>query len=85
MDTKFIEKISNSIHSRFPEISGVKPKVRKQSIPGSEKSRNNPPDQTNFLLTYQKNVKGPKGQTIQRWVRVVATQKGKIIKITTSR
>jgi hypothetical protein len=83
MDTKVIEKISKNIHNRFPEVSGVKPKVKKQPIPGSEKSSRQ--DNLNYLLTYKKNVKGIKGQSIPRWVRVVVSGKGKILKITTSK
>jgi hypothetical protein len=83
MDTKVLEKISKNIHKRFPEVSGVKPKVKKQPIPGSEKS--NRKDNQNYLLTFNKNVKGIRGQNIPRWVRVVVTPKGKILKITTSK
>jgi hypothetical protein len=83
MEPKKIESIKTDIYRRFPEVAGIKPKVRKQPVSNS----NNPipPDQRNYLLTFNTKVKGPNGQVIPRWVRVVATPKGKIVKITTSK
>ena len=85
MEPETVDSISKSIHRRFPEVAGVKPKVRKQQIPESQKHKFNNPGKRNYLLTYKKNIKGPKGQTIPRWVRVVANPNGRIIKITTSK
>jgi hypothetical protein len=83
MEPKKIESITTDIHRRFPEVAGIKPKVRKQLVAKSEEPI--PPDKQNYLLTFNTNVKGPNGQVIPRWVRVVATPKGKIVKITTSK
>lgn len=83
MEPKKIESITNDIHRRFPEVAGIKPKVRKQLVAKSEGPI--PPDKQNYLLTFNTNAKGPNGQVIPRWVRVVATPKGKIVKITTSK
>ena len=85
MEPKAIDSITKSIHRKFPEVSGAKPTVRKQSQPSSNRNKENDPDKTQYLLTFKKNVKGPKGQSIPRWVRVVASNKGKIIKISTSK
>jgi len=85
MDSKAINSVSKTIYRRFPEVAGVKPKVRKQEIPGGQRGKSSDKDNHNFLLTYKKNVKGPNGQTIPRMVRVVATPSGKIKKTTTSK
>ena len=85
MDPKKIESITADIHRRFPEIAGVKPKVRKQPLPKSQTGKSIHPEQQNYLLTFTANLKAPGGQTIPRWVRVVASPKGKVIKITTSK
>jgi len=85
MESKIVDKIANTVYGKFPEVAGVKPKVRKQPLPNSQKSKSSDPDKQNYLLTFNKKVKGPKGQTIPRYVRVVASLKGKIIKITTSK
>ncbi len=85
MEPKTIESISKEIYRRFPEVEGIKPKVRKQPVPKSKGGVSIHPDQQNYLLTYNSTVKGPGGQTIPRWVRVVATPNGKIVKISTSK
>jgi len=85
MEPKTIETLSNKIYRKFPEVSGVKPKVRKQPIPKSAKGNPVDPGKRNYLLTFKTTVKGPGGQSIPRWVRVVATPKGKIVKISTSK
>jgi hypothetical protein len=84
MESKAIDSISKSIYRRFPEVDGVKPNVRKQPIPASQK-KSSDEKKTNYLLTYKNNVQGPGGRTITRIVRVVATSSGKIIKTTTSK
>lgn len=85
MDPKTIETISQDIYRRFPEVAGVRPKVRKQPIPKSEGNLYIPPEKRNYLVTFTIDVKGPGGQVIPRWVRVVVSPKGKIIKTTTSK
>ena len=81
MDPEIVEEISEKIYRKFPEVAGIKPKVRKQPVPkGAPK-----PKEPTYLITFNKNVKGPHGTTIPRWVRVAVTIQGKIIKTTTSR
>lgn len=84
MESKAVDSISKTIYRRFPEVAGVKPKVRKQPIPGSQ-TKSSDEKKHNYLLTYKNNVEGPGGRTITRIVRVVATSSGKIIKTTTSK
>jgi len=84
MEPELIESITRDIYRRFPEVAGVKPKVRKQP---QEKDQTKviPLEKRNYLLTFNKDARGPGGQTIPRWVRVVVSPKGKILKITTSK
>jgi hypothetical protein len=81
MEPKIVEAITRKVYSRFPEVEGKKPRVRRQKPPASAQGTTAP----RFLLTYRGSASGPNGKTIPRWVRVVASEKGKIIKITTSR
>lgn len=81
MDPKVVEAITRKVVRRFPEVEGKKPRVKRQKPPASTQGQ---PD-SRFLLTYRGSAAGPNGKTIPRWVRVVASEKGKIIKITTSR
>ncbi len=85
METKTLERLTQNIHRRFPEMAGVKPKVRKQPLPKSNKATNDKGAEQNYLLTFNAAVQGPGGQKITRWVRVVATPQGKIVKISTSK
>ena len=83
MDPKIVQSISNKVYKKFPEISGKKPKVRKQRANGGLPKSVNPAP--NYLLTFRGVGQGPGGRKIPRLVRVVATTRGKIIKISTSR
>jgi hypothetical protein len=83
MDQKTIDTISRAVYKRFPEVNGKRPKVLRQK-PNGIQAR--PASKALiFLLTYRGNGAGPGGKTIPRYVRVVANQQGKIIKISTSR
>lgn len=79
MEPEFIKSISQEIYRRFPEVAGRKPQIRSQSIPHTKSTGGT------YLLTYQSSVKSDDGQAIQRWVRVVVNNQGKILKISTSR
>lgn len=85
MEPKTIEALTRKIHRQFPEVAGVRPKVRKQPIPKSDQAEKADADQQNYLLTFNTVGKGPGGQNIPRWIRVVATPQGKILKISTSK
>jgi hypothetical protein len=81
MDPNTIKKISAQIYRRFPEVTGVQPKVRSQP-PGPAETR--PPSSKRYLLIYHVLGSGPGGITLPRWVRVTADPEGRIIKISTS-
>lgn len=67
-----IDGICEQVYRRFPEVAGVKPRIKNQ--PGDQ-----------LLLTFQGSAKTVDGRSIQRIVRVVVNASGKIIKMTTSR
>jgi hypothetical protein len=73
MDTQIVQKISAQIYKKFPEVAGSHPKVQAQ---GSESS---------YLLIFKGSGTTADGKRIERTVRVVASDRGKIIKVTTSR
>jgi hypothetical protein len=81
MHPDVIEEICEKIYRKFPEVSGVKPKIRKQPVPENSPKSKEP----GYLITFNTNVRGPRGNAIPRWVRVVATAGGKIKKTTTSK
>ena len=83
MDPEAVEKICKKIYRQFPEVSGIEPKVRKQPFP---KDQERPVDvPVTYLLTFNHTAITANGRNLPRWVRVVATVYGKIIKKTTSK
>ena len=80
LTTAQIESIAKQVHRQFPEIQNLRPTV--QSQPGA-KSAEVAGDR--FLLTFKARGQGPGGKSIPRIVRVTADERGKIIKISTSR
>ena len=77
MKTETVQNISKQIYRRFPEFKGIKPKVRSQATPKT----GNP----TFLLTYAMQARLDENRLLDRWVRVVVDEDGKIIKISTSK
>ncbi|MBE0408760.1 MAG: hypothetical protein IBX69_03400 [Anaerolineales bacterium] len=79
MDTKLIDNISQQVFRRFPDVTGSKPKVRLQTKPGGASSSKT------YLLTFTGKAVTPNGKSIPRYVRVIADENGKILKMSTSR
>ena len=76
MDAKALQKISNQVYRQFPEMKGIKPKTRQQTGAIAKA--------ITYTLTYQTKVETSDGRMMPRTVRVVATEAGAIMKITTS-
>jgi hypothetical protein len=82
MDPSIIKNISSQIYRQFPEMDGVQPKARLQPAPESNGDR---PRMQTYLITFNTQVRLETGKSMPRWVRVVVNEKGKVLKITTSR
>jgi hypothetical protein len=67
--------ICRRVYSRYPELQGVRPRVKRQRVQDKER----------FLLRFEKSVSLPDGGTLPAIVRVVANSSGKILKLTSSR
>lgn len=78
MKRDIVQKISREVYRRFPEFSGVSPKVKEQHTSKASAS-------PTYLLTFNTRVNLPDKKTMTRWVRVVVDDTGKILKTTTSR
>ncbi|MCK5428446.1 MAG: hypothetical protein KAI94_03190 [Anaerolineales bacterium] len=84
MDNKTLKSVVTQIHHRFPEVNGCQPKVRSRKSAQPKSTSAKP----TYLLTFHgkgKAVTSNGKKTIPRYVRVVVNEKGKILKITTSR
>lgn len=86
LDSKIIKNVSDRVYQRFPEVSGTKPSIKKQNERKKpNRSDSSVKDVNSYLLTYKGSVLLGNGKKMNRWVRVVVDNKGKILKITTSR
>ncbi len=79
MNSKTIEGISKQIYRQFPEVSGGAPSIKAQPGPKTTGS-----DGT-YLLTFKGRAANNGGPAFSRSVRVVATDAGRILKVTTSK
>jgi hypothetical protein len=75
MEKGTIQKVSRQVVRTFPEMDGVSPTVRSQ--PGGESGQ--------YLLTYKGKAALPGGKSLTRIVRVVSDERGRILRISTSR
>ena len=75
MNAGTIRKIGNKVSRQFPEIAGSRPKVTQQKSGREAK----------YLLTFKGSGSGPGGRALSRTVRVIADERGNIIKVSTSR
>ena len=76
-----IQKISQEVYRRFPEVSGAKPELRTRDAAGTKAAAKSP----TYLLIYRGKVKTADQKSMPRWIRVVVDEGGKILKLTTSR
>lgn len=74
MNRDLVNDITRQIQRKFPEFSGVRPKVQKQNATAGT-----------YVLTFSTRVEVTGGKKLSRSVRVVANGQGKILKISTSR
>jgi hypothetical protein len=75
MDADILSRICAQIYVKYPEVKGVRPKVHAQTKVGG----------TNHLLIFTGSAKASGGKVLSRVLRVVVTDEGKIIKVTTSK
>jgi hypothetical protein len=76
-----IDSISRQVYRQFPEVREAQPQVQNQS--GAKAAGFSGSNQ--YVLTFRGSGRGPGGHTIHRIVRVVADDRGKVLKVSTSR
>jgi hypothetical protein len=80
LTTSQIETISKQVYRQFPEVQNTRPAVQSQSGAKAVAASGD-----HFVLTFKGLGQGPGGKSIARIVRVVADERGKILKMSTSR
>jgi len=77
MESKTLSVVCSQIYRRFPEMNGIRPKVQTQDLPDQKGQ--------NYLLVFRTTALTANGKSLPRIVRATVDEKGKIIKVTTSR
>lgn len=72
MDRELVTAICRQVYRRFPEMEGRSPKVKMQG-------------ESQVLLIFSTKVTSASGRTLEKTVRVVASDSGKILKMSESR
>ncbi|NIS81505.1 MAG: hypothetical protein GTO14_15175 [Anaerolineales bacterium] len=76
MDRDTIIKLSKHVGREFPEMVGVRPSVKRDT-----KS----PNGLRYVLTFKGDAELPGGKTMRRIVRVITDEKGRILRMSTSK
>jgi len=76
MRSELVQKITREVARSHPQMSGVRPTVKLQSDRGEAEE---------YLLTYRTTTALPGGRSMNLIVRVVADDRGRILKMSTSR
>jgi hypothetical protein len=77
MEKATLDKVSRHVAKKFPEMVGVRPAIRRQGNSSSEDPC--------FVLTYRGKAELPGGRKMSRIVRVVADERGRVIRMSTSK
>jgi hypothetical protein len=75
MDQRLIDKVSQTVYRKFPELNGSSPRVNQTKSPLNEE----------YVLVYKAHTTDIRGNKMPRSVRVVVNSKGRIQRISTSR
>jgi hypothetical protein len=67
-----VEEVTRTVVRQVPEMDGVRPAVKTDEGP-------------RYVMTFKGELDLPDGNTMKRIVRVVASEKGDVIRMSTSR
>jgi hypothetical protein len=76
MNRETVAQVSREVARKFPEMAGVQPTIRPQGESRGE---------TQYLLVYKGRAELPGGKSLSRIVRVVCSERGRIVRLSTSR
>ncbi len=74
MKRSAISSVKREVARQFPEMASVQPSIKRQTNDGEQ-----------FLLTFKGKADLPGGRKINRVVRVVADERGRVLKMSTSK
>ena len=77
MDQKVVQAVCKKIYQQFPQVAGCKPTIKSQ--PSGKIN------ETNYLLVFTNQDKANNEVPVKTWVRVLVTDQGEFLKLSTSR
>ena len=80
LDQAVLLKINQTVYERFPDCIEVVPKISQQNIQSKPSGSNS----CTYLLIYQIQKMTSDQKKIHKYIRVVADEQGKILKLSTS-
>ena len=75
MERDLIRTISRKVIQRFPEMRNVRPNVKREHTNSGLR----------FRLTYKAKVEIPGGRSMKRVVHVLVDERGKVLRMSTSK
>ncbi len=76
MDKSILAKLTKKVTRKFPEMEGVHPSLKRTCDSNNDEK---------YEITYKGSATLPGGKTMQRVVRVIADEKGRILRMSTSK
>ena len=81
-----LDAIARQVYRQFPELQGQRPSVHRQTVgPAAKSGRAAPAANQRYVLTFKGSGRTPDGRTLARIVRATADERGRILKISTSK
>jgi hypothetical protein len=76
LPSQLVERISARVYREYPELSGARPSISPQSGAGGR---------AQYALVYRGKARTQSGALLPRQVRVLADERGQILRISTSK
>ena len=86
LTTSQLDAIARQVYRQFPEVRGERPAVQRQAMPDAAKTgRQADAAKDRYVVTFKSGRKTADGRTLVRIVRATADERGRILKISTSK
>jgi hypothetical protein len=80
-----VDSIARQVYRQFPELRGERPTVSRQSTASTAKAKGSGSAPERYVLTFKGSHSTPDGRKLMRIVRATADERGKVLKISTSK
>jgi hypothetical protein len=80
-----VEAVARQVYRQYPEVQGQKPSVQRQSAAAASKNGRTGGQSGGYVVTFKASRRTPDGRTLTRIVRATTDERGKVLKISTSK